>query len=122
MPRRDRTGPMGRGSMTGRAAGYCAGWGLPGFTNYGTGRGLGTGFGRGCMFRANRGPGWDYGNWLTGSPGHRPLDQRYDGLYAQSTPEAEQLYLQDQEKILKHRLNEVKNRLDELASQNKTVD
>jgi hypothetical protein len=33
MPRGDRTGPAGMGPMTGRAAGYCAGSGTPGFMN-----------------------------------------------------------------------------------------
>ena len=33
MPRGDRTGPGGMGPMTGRAAGYCAGSGTPGFMN-----------------------------------------------------------------------------------------
>ncbi len=31
MPRGDRTGPVGMGPMTGRGAGYCAGFGRPGF-------------------------------------------------------------------------------------------
>jgi len=33
MPRGDRTGPLGMGPMTGRAAGYCAGYPVPGFAN-----------------------------------------------------------------------------------------
>lgn len=33
MPRGDRTGPAGRGPMTGRGAGYCAGYPVPGFMN-----------------------------------------------------------------------------------------
>jgi len=33
MPRGDGTGPMGLGPMTGRAAGYCVGYGAPGFMN-----------------------------------------------------------------------------------------
>lgn len=44
MPRGDRTGPMGEGSMTGRRLGYCAGYDRPGFTG-GGGRGLGLGLG-----------------------------------------------------------------------------
>jgi len=55
MPRGDGTGPMGVGPMTGRAAGYCAGSGVPGYMNvvpargYGMRRGLGRGFGRRFM-------------------------------------------------------------------------
>jgi hypothetical protein len=33
MPRGDGTGPAGMGPMTGRAAGYCAGYTVPGFMN-----------------------------------------------------------------------------------------
>jgi hypothetical protein len=40
MPRGDGTGPMGFGPMTGRAAGYCAGYGVPGFMNAIPGRPL----------------------------------------------------------------------------------
>ena len=52
MPRGDKTGPLGAGPMTGRAAGYCAGYPVPGYMNpvggYGRrGRGRGRGWGRG---------------------------------------------------------------------------
>ncbi len=33
MPGGDGTGPQGRGSMTGRAAGYCSGSDMPGWSN-----------------------------------------------------------------------------------------
>ncbi|NCD10664.1 MAG: hypothetical protein EOL98_14885 [Negativicutes bacterium] len=46
MPRRDGTGPMGRGSMTGRGLGVCTGVNASGF---GRGMGMGLGLGlRGC--------------------------------------------------------------------------
>ena len=70
MPFGDRTGPMGLGPMTGRGAGFCAGFGTPGFASpmpgypyhYGYARlapvwprwGLGFGRGRGRGF----GCGW----------------------------------------------------------------
>ena len=44
MPAGDRTGPMGRGPMSGRGLGYCAGYGVPGSMN--TVPGWGWGFGR----------------------------------------------------------------------------
>lgn len=70
MPRGDKSGPDGRGPMTGRGAGYCAGFPVPGFQNPGVrecgrgrgfGRGFGKGFGvRGSGFRgANSGYGYD---------------------------------------------------------------
>lgn len=62
MPRGDRTGPMGQGPMTGRAAGFCAGYEAPGFVNAGGGRGMrrGRGFGGayGANFGWNRGMQW----------------------------------------------------------------
>ena len=65
MPRGDGTGPSGMGPMTGRAAGYCAGYGTPGYTNPVGGRGFwGGGFG-------GRGGGRGRRNWFyaTGLPG-----------------------------------------------------
>jgi len=38
MPAGDGTGPLGWGPMTGRAAGYCAGFPVPGFMNLLPGR------------------------------------------------------------------------------------
>ncbi len=57
MPGGDRTGPLGLGPMTGRAAGYCAGYSLPGYANPVSGRGRGIGYGRGF----GRGAGWGRG-------------------------------------------------------------
>lgn len=62
MPRRDGTGPMGKGSMTGRGLGACTdnneirqqsgfGFGCRRGFGRGSGRGLGRGFGRGFGFR-----------------------------------------------------------------------
>jgi len=82
MPFGDGTGPMGLGPMTGRGAGFCAGFGAPSFTNpmpgypypygyshltpvwprwgYSFGRGFGHGFGRGFGrgFGHGFGRGW----------------------------------------------------------------
>ena len=49
MPRGDGTGPAGMGPMTGRTAGFCAGYPVPGFTNPVGGRGY-WGWGRGGGF------------------------------------------------------------------------
>ena len=48
MPRGDRTGPMGMGSMTGRRVGFCAGFAAPGYMNSVPGYEIGSG--RGCGF------------------------------------------------------------------------
>ncbi len=62
MPRGDRTGPMGAGPMTGRGAGWCAGYERPGFAASTPGRGLGLGYrggrGRRNMYYATGLPGW----------------------------------------------------------------
>jgi hypothetical protein len=42
MPRGNGTGPAGFGPMTGRAAGYCAGYPVPGYMNPIPGRGFRT--------------------------------------------------------------------------------
>lgn len=47
MPAGNGTGPQGMGPMTGRAAGFCAGFGMPGSANAMPGRGYGMGFGCG---------------------------------------------------------------------------
>lgn len=62
MPRGDGTGPAGMGPMTGRAAGYCAGYAVPGFMNPTGGRGY-WGRGRGG------GRGWRHWYYATGLPG-----------------------------------------------------
>ena len=65
MPRGDRTGPMGMGPMTGRAAGYCADYGVPGYANPAPGRGFGMGWGGGW----GRGRRWRHWYYATGLPG-----------------------------------------------------
>ncbi len=47
MPRRDGTGPMGAGSMTGRGLGFCTGANAVG---YGAGFGMGLGLACRCGF------------------------------------------------------------------------
>ena len=64
MPGGDRTGPAGMGSMTGRAAGHCAGYAAPGYASLVGGRGLG-GRGRG----GGGGRGWRNRFYATGLPG-----------------------------------------------------
>lgn len=62
MPRGDRTGPQGRGPLTGRRLGLCAGNDRPGFQQPAWGGGYGRGnqgYGRG---RGGMGYGRGYGN------------------------------------------------------------
>jgi len=108
MPRGDGTGPAGMGPMTGRAAGFCAGFNMPGYTNSGIGRGFGYGMGRGRGFRH-----WFY---ATGLPGwvrfggfNHPY--AYPPSYQKPDPEIEKQTLQNQAEYLETELNEVKKRL-----------
>ena len=66
MPGGDNTGPNGLGPRTGREAGYCAGWDVPGCANPESNRGSGRGRrqrggGRRLQrgFRGGRGPAFD---------------------------------------------------------------
>ena len=62
MPRGDRTGPTGEGSMTGRGQGNCSGNNGAGFNNRGFGRGNGFNHGFGNQ-GAGRGAGFRNGNF-----------------------------------------------------------
>ena len=111
MPRGDRTGPTGMGSMTGRAAGYCAGYSVPGFANQVAGRGYGFGFGRGmgCGFRGGRGGGHG-GRWGIPYAG-------YGYGYSAPTREEEVDALQGQAKYFEDALADIKKRLGELEAE-----
>ncbi len=77
MPRGDRTGPLGAGSRTGCAAGWCAGYDRPGYANARPGFGLGMGFrggGRGWrnMAYATGRPGWARAGFVPPEPAAEP--------------------------------------------------
>lgn len=127
MPAGDRTGPMGMGPMTGRGAGYCAGYDAPGYTNpwprmgMGWGRGWGGGWGGGW----GRGRGWRYGYRATGLPfwsryGYPPAAGAppvgYAPYGAPST-EDEIAYLRTQAEWLRDTLESITSRLEELEGQ-----
>ena len=71
MPAGNGMGPAGMGPMTGRGAGFCAGYPTPGYMSpyggrypyggFGIGRGRGGGFGRGRGMGFGRGRGWGRG-------------------------------------------------------------
>lgn len=69
MPRGDRTGPLGRGQLSGRQLGYCSGYDVPGYMQgefFGCGSRRGRGRdagGRGMAFRSGAGRG----GWLPAS-------------------------------------------------------
>ena len=100
MPGGDRTGPMGAGPMTGRGAGYCAGYGMPGYTHRGFGRGMGggRGFGRGW----GRGMGTRFHAWWQNTPVSQP-----DPIHERQMLEQEAAYLKNQVEQIQNRLNEL---------------
>ena len=114
MPGGDRTGPWGLGPRTGRAAGYCAGYNIPGYANLrysrGFGRGRGRGFGRGFWGRG-RGFGWR-GMY----PNPAPF---YPETYPEPSKEEEKVYLEDMVKGLEEEIKMIRERLQELLKEKK---
>ena len=115
MPRRNRTGPMGEGPMTGRRMGYCRGTEttLPPVENInprlGVGRGRGRGFGGG-----GGGRGWRHRVHATGSPGWMRIDAGQASPQVPANNDEEQ-FLLSQVELLRDQLERIKLRLDELA-------
>jgi len=120
MPGGDRTGPMGMGAMTGRAAGYCAGYSVPGSRQLfvgrgfrGCGRGRGGGFGGGGYGRRNR----FYATGLTGR--ERMASGWGNGLFsgaAQENTEQELAALKAKAEQLQTTLDNIRKRMHDLKS------
>jgi hypothetical protein len=120
MPGGDRTGPEGRGPVTGRGLGYCTGYNNPGFTKgvprggRGYGRGWGRGFGRGF----GRGRGFYHRDYYQ-EPYYEPAPiQR--APYQQPTRDEEKAYLEDMIKNLEQEIKSMKDRLQELSKEKKS--
>ena len=134
MPRGDRTGPMGMGPMTGRAAGYCAGYGVPGYLNPVYGRGgmgygaWGRGRGRRNWYYATGLPGWQragmgwpaYGGfapWHYAPGSAPPAWAAYGPDYSR---EQELSMLQGQVKAMEEGLKAAQERIAELESESES--
>ena len=125
MPGGDGTGPGGMGSMTGRAAGYCAGYSVPGYTNPVAGRGrfgYGLGLGGGRDFGRGRGFGRGFGSRgaAYGAPyvaPNYPVAYGNNYPYAQEiTPQQETDILKEQSKAIGEELEAINKRISELKS------
>lgn len=127
MPGGDRTGPLGLGPRTGRAAGYCAGYGMPGYMNPIPGRGSGYwGWGRGRGGGWGGGRGWRHGYYATGLTGWQrgvrgagwsvppPYPVPCDA--AVLTPEQEIDLLQADLRCLEQSAERIRRRIDELSA------
>ncbi len=120
MPGGNRTGPMGAGPMTGRAAGYCTGNTAPGYANVGfanRGVGRGFGFGRGPGRGMGRGMGWGRGVQSPVPYAGYGFNAPY-GTTNVAPPDPEQTLsaLKGEAQSLEQSLNSIKQRINELES------
>jgi len=121
MPGGDGTGPGGMGPMTGRAAGFCAGYSVPGYANPVGGRGMGMGFGRGRGGGFGRGRGFGWGRAGYGLPAYGSAVNPYahGGVPFAPTiaPQQELDGLKGQAEYLEDALDGIKKRIEELDNQ-----
>jgi len=99
VPRGDGTGPMGMGPMTGRGAGFCAGYTAPSYINPGMGYCRGRGFRRRLYYIGI--PAWDPTGYSA-----------YGGAFKPSEDEKE--YLSSQLEVLENQLQQVKKHLKDI--------
>ena len=109
------------GSMTGRAAGYCAGYGMPGYARFTPERALNTGFGRGRR-GWNRGyggsdRGWGNMDHAPGAPGRQRLSAYAD---AYTSPIQEKAALKQHAEALQAELDAVMKRLSDMGKNSTT--
>ena len=108
MPAGNGTGPQGLGPRTGRGAGYCAGYSVPGYVNpRGRGRGRGGGFGWG---------------WRAGAYPYVNDVPYYGSGYPyppEPTAKEEMGILKEQSELLKQQLEDIQDRINTLESAGK---
>jgi hypothetical protein len=118
MPFGDRTGPYGTGPMTGRAAGFCAGYDRPGYANPGPawrnrmGRGRGYGHGWRHWYHATGLPFWARAGY---GPAPQPFGWR--GAYGPPTPDQEVEMLKSQAGWLRNELEAIEARISDLEQE-----
>ena len=127
MPGGDGMGPAGMGPMTGRAAGFCAGYPVPGFMNpvggrgfWGWGRGGGRGRGRGWRnwFHATGLPGWQRAQMGWPPYGAAPPHAGpYEAPYGPAVTKEQELdALKGQAEYFEDALEGIKKRIQDLES------
>ncbi len=120
MPFGDGTGPAGFGPMTGRGAGYCAGYSVPGYMNPVGGRGFGMGRGgRGGRGRRNRFYTTGLTGWQRGAYGPPVQGPAYGYVQPPYFPDQQQEVemLKSQADYLEKTLSDIRGRLKELESE-----
>ena len=117
MPRGDRTGPIGIGAMSGRAAGFCAGFNMAGYAHPTAAGGAGMRLGR-------RGGGWSGPagggrRWRCRSLAFGRMGAMYGAGYAAVphalSSEMEKELLRNRSQVLQSELEAVNKRLEEIA-------
>lgn len=126
MPGGDGTGPVGMGPMTGRAAGYCAGYSVPGYMNpipgrgwFGFGRGFGWGLG---WFGRGRGRGWRHWYWATGLPGWMRAGYGYPAFGGWAYPYGPEMTSKEEMDMLKNQAEFLKQELEDIQSRIETLE
>jgi len=123
MPYGDGTGPAGMGPMTGRAAGLCAGYGMPGYMNPVGGRGFWARGGRGAF---GRGRGHRHWYHATGLTGWQRAAMGWPGPYSYPAPppqpyqpsaDQELAALRNQVKYMEQGIKEARERIEELETE-----
>ena len=124
MPAGNGTGPRGMGPMAGRAAGFCAGFGMPGHMNPIPGRGFGMGFGRGRGFGGRGGGrGWRNMFYATGLTGWQraaaglPLSGGMPPYDTAPTKEQELAALKGQAEYFEDAMGGIRKRIQELETE-----
>ena len=127
MPGGDGTGPGGMGPMTGRAAGYCAGYPVPGYMNPAGGRGYGGwgrgrgggGWGRRNQFYATGLTGWQRAGMGVGPYGAQaPPPGPYGGPFGPAQTKAQELEaLKGQSEYLEGALEDIRKRVEQLQAE-----
>ena len=121
MPGGDRTGPAGMGPMTGRGAGFCAGYPAPGYVNPipGGGFGRGGGWGRRNWFYATGLTGWQRAAY--GYPygaGVGPYGTPYTEPYGSTAAKEQELNaLKGQAEYLEDAMGGINKRIAELEAE-----
>ena len=125
MPGGNGTGPTGLGPMTGRAAGFCAGYSVPGYANPVGGRGMGMGWGRGFRgggFGRGRGfgQGFGWGRAGYGVPAWVGVADSYpaNASFGPTLTAAQELEgLKQQAEFLQNSLSQVSERIEQLEKE-----
>ncbi|MCP4726477.1 MAG: DUF5320 domain-containing protein [bacterium] len=111
MPRGDRTGPGRAGPLTGRAAGFCAGFKAPGYSNHTGGRNFGFSYGN----NSGRGMGMAWGKMR--NHGWQNSDIPSDTLAQPITESDEKQYLESRIAALKGEMKAIEKKLKEFVEE-----